>query len=228
MSIIIYSELEQGTDEWLEARRGILTASEVKLVLTPSLKVAKNDKVRAHMWDLAAQNISGFVEPSFISDDMLRGITDEVRALEYYESRYEATQPCGFITNDKWGFTIGYSPDALVGDEGLIECKSRRQKFQIETIVKDEVPQEYMLQIQTALMVSERQWIDFVSFCGGLPMYVKRVYPDNNIQETILTAAKDFYEQVDDIKMQYFVRLKDIAEQLTPTERAEPEQEIIV
>lgn len=38
---VIHSDLIQGSDEWLEARRGIITASEVKLILTPTLKVAR-------------------------------------------------------------------------------------------------------------------------------------------------------------------------------------------
>ena len=41
------------------------------------------------------------------------------------------------MTNDDHGVVIGYSPDGLVGDDGLIECKSRRQKYQIETILAD-------------------------------------------------------------------------------------------
>ena len=53
-----------------------------------------------------------------------------------------------------------------MGDDGLIECKSRRQKFQVETISADQVPAEYMLQIQTGFLVSGRKWLDFISYCG--------------------------------------------------------------
>ena len=45
-----HTDLVQGSDEWLAARRGILTASEMKLILTPTLKAAINDKTRAHVW----------------------------------------------------------------------------------------------------------------------------------------------------------------------------------
>jgi hypothetical protein len=41
-----------------------------------------------------------------------------------------------------------------------------------------QVPEEYMLQIQTGLLVTGREWLDFVSYCAGLPMFVKRVFPD--------------------------------------------------
>ena len=40
-------DIEQGTPEWLSLRCGILTASEIKLIITPTLKVASNDKERA-------------------------------------------------------------------------------------------------------------------------------------------------------------------------------------
>lgn len=192
-----YEELIQGSEEWLEARRGILTASEMKLIITPAnLKPASNDKERAHVYELAAQRISGFVEPHYISEDMMRGNDDEVYARALYADKYAPVTEMGFITNDKWGFKIGYSPDGLVGDDGLIECKSRRQKYQIETIVKQEVPAEYVIQLQTGLLVSERKWIDFISYSGGLPMFVQRVYPDPVVQEAIVLAATGFNERV--------------------------------
>ena len=77
----------------------------------------------------------------------------------------------------------------MVGDDGLIECKSRRQRFQIQTIADDEVPADYMIQLQTGLLVSERKWIDFISYSGGLPMFVKRVEPIPEYQEAIVSFA---------------------------------------
>lgn len=197
-----YKELIQGSEEWLEARRGILTASEMKLIITPAnLKPASNDKERAHVYELAAQRISGFVEPHYISEDMMRGNDDEVYARALYADKYAPVTEMGFMTNDKWGFKIGYSPDGLVGDDGLIECKSRRQRFQIETIVKQEIPTEYVIQLQTGLLVSERKWIDFISYSGGLPMFVQRVYPDPIVQEAIVLAAIAFnYRVVDNVE----------------------------
>ena len=100
------------------------------------------------------------------------------------------------MTNDDHGVVIGYSPDGLVGDDGLIECKSRRQKFQIETILADEVPAEYLLQCQTGLLVTGRKWLDFISYCGGLPMFVKRVWPCPEIHRAILDAASAFEQRL--------------------------------
>lgn len=196
--ITYHPNVEQGSDEWHALRRGLLTASEMKLILTPTLKTANNDKSRAHVWEIAAQRISGYTEPHYIGDDMLRGWEDEAYARDLYSEKYAPiTETTGFVTRDFGdGLIIGYSPDGLVGDLGLWECKSRRQKFQIETIVTDEVPTEYMLQLQTGLLVTRRDWIDFTSYSGGLPMFVKRVMPDADMQAAILDAARAFEADV--------------------------------
>lgn len=189
MSITYHRDLVQGSDEWRAARCGLITASEMHLLLTTSLKIASNDKQRTHVYELAAQRISRYVEPSFISDDMLRGHEDEVEARALYAKHHSPVEECGFVTNDEWGFTLGCSPDGLVGDCGMVECKSRRQKYQVATVVSGKLPAEYALQVQTALLVTGRNWCDFVSYSGGLPMVVLRVLPDAEVQEAIIKAA---------------------------------------
>lgn len=227
---LYFPNVVQGSDEWLQMRCGLLTASEMKLIVTPTLKPASNDKERAHLYELLAQRITSYVEPHYVSDDMLRGQADEIEARALYAKRHAPVQDIGFVTNDKWGFTIGYSPDALVGDDGLIECKSRRQKYQIQTIVEnigddrgETIPADYIIQVQTGLMVAERQWCDFISYSGGLPMAVVRVFPDPKIQVAIVEAAAAFEARLA-AKLATFSRA---AIGLLPTERR-IEQEMFV
>ncbi|WP_235037475.1 MULTISPECIES: lambda exonuclease family protein [unclassified Novosphingobium] len=201
---ITHNDLIQGSDEWLAARCGLITASEMKHLLTvKSLKTADNEKTRAHVYELLFQRISGFVEPQYVSDAMLRGQEDEIYARAAYEENFAPVVETGFITNDRWGFTIGYSPDGLVGDDGLIEVKSRAGKYQVQTIAEDTVPEEYMLQLQTGLLVSERKWIDFISYSGGLPMFVKRVEADPLIQGAILAACTAFEARLAEKEREY-------------------------
>jgi hypothetical protein len=192
MTITTHRDLLQGSDAWLQARCGILTASEMSRIITPTLKIARNDKASAHLFEMLAQRITGYVEPQYVSDDMLRGQVDEIEARALYAKHYAPVEEVGFITNDQWGFTIGYSPDGLVGDDGLIEIKSRRQRFQAATIVDWGVPAEYMLQLQTGLLVSGRAWVDFISYCGGMPMVTLRVHPHEDMQAAIIKAAAAF------------------------------------
>lgn len=217
-----FRELVQGSDEWLQARCGLLTASEMKLILTPTLKIANNDKERAHLFELAAQRVTRHVEPSYSSDDMLRGQFDEIEARLLYAEHFAPVEEMGFITNDKWGFTLGYSPDGMVGDDGLIECKSRRQKYQMETVVKcvrDQItPEEFVLQVQTGLLVSERQWVDVLSYSAGMPMPPIRAYPDEKIQNAIVEASGAFEKKLAAIIETYESVLAS-GVRLVPTER---------
>lgn len=215
MTTVYHNHLVQGSEEWLSARQGMMTASEMNLILTPTLKVANNEKTRAHMYELLAQRITSYVEPRYISDDMLRGMDDEIEARRLYHINKAKVVDVGFVTNDKWGFTLGYSPDGLVGDDGLIEVKSRRQKYQVQTFVEDCVPDEFMLQLQTGLLVTERSWVDFISYSAGLPMFVMRVEALPEYQSAILAAATAFEAKVTELLTVY----QSATMGLEPTER---------
>lgn len=224
MGAIYHPQLVQGSDEWLQARCGLITASEMKLLLTAkTLKVADNEKTRAHVYELLFQRLTGFVEPHYVSDDMLRGQEDEFYARRLYAEHFAPVQEVGFVTNDEWGFTIGYSPDALVGDDGLIECKSRRGKYQIQTIAENEVPEEYVLQLQTGLLVTGRKWIDFISYSGGLPMFVKRVEPDPLIQGAIVAACAHFEAKIAEKEREYRATLITMPKVIETERRIEME-----
>ena len=239
MSLHVYNDLEQGSDAWLEARRGIVTASVVGQLITisgapqttvgcpecgaqagdpcvsrarkepapiktthgsrvaptdapPVITPSTSDTARALTALLVAERITGWVDPVYVSDDMMRGTLDEPIARAIYAEHYAPVNEVGFmVREEEWG-RLGYSPDGLVGAEGLIEIKSRRAKKQLDTILRDEVPAENMAQIQAGLLVSGRAWCDYVSFCGGMPLYVKRVHPDRRWFEAIEGAVAAF------------------------------------
>ena len=221
--IKIHEEMEQGSDEWKAARCGLLTASEMKLIITPTLKTADNDKSRAHLYELLAQRITQYVPPQYVGYDMLRGHEEEVEAVIAYDAEYAKITHVGFIKNDKWGFEIGYSPDGLVGDDGLVECKSRNQTLQIKTIIDyvstGAIDPDFMIQCQTGLLVSERKWIDLISYCGGLPMATVRVYPDAKIQDAIVLAATKCEAVIAEKLAAYEAVLASKVPRLIPTER---------
>lgn len=217
--VTYYLDLMQGTDEWLQKRLGILTASEMKLILTPTLKIAANAKEKQHLYTLLAQRVNSYIEPTYISDDMLRGINSEMEVRRIYGENHAAVKSCGFITTNRLGFTLGYSPDGLVGDDGLIETKTRMAKYQVQTILEGEVPAEYMLQLQTGLLVTGRKWIDFISYCGGMPFVVIRVHPDPKFQDAITEAARAFEMRLQSKLAEY----TDLASRMVQTEHIEDE-----
>jgi hypothetical protein len=216
VTLHVLRDLVQGTEEWHDQRRGIVTASVVGRLLTPTLEVADNEASRGLTATLAAERITGYTDPTYVNDDMWRGIEDEPRAREKYSERYAEAVECGFMVLEHTFGRIGYSPDGLVGDDGLIEVKSRRQKKQLQTILADEAPPENMAQLQCGLFVSGRKWIDYVSYCGGMPLYVKRVEPDENWFGAIAAALEKFEKTVAQMVAAYSTATKGLA----MTERA--------
>jgi putative phage-type endonuclease len=189
-----FPKVEQGSEQWHDLRRGIVTASVVGKLLTPTLKVADNDTSRALTATLVAERITGVTEDTYANADMMRGVMCEPIARDIYSGHHQQAEETGFMRFDGDGWTLGYTPDGLVADDGLIEIKAPRAKTHLNTILADRVPPYYMAQCQAGLLVSGRKWLDFVSYCGGMPLYVNRVMP-NHLWFDAITAACIQFEQ---------------------------------
>lgn len=225
MTIKYYNEIAPRSQEWYAVRCGMLTASEMSNIITAkTLKYSESEKTNTHLYELLAQRVTNYVEPTFQSFAMQRGIDDEMDAKRYYEEAYGRVTDCGFVTNDKWGFTLGYSPDGLFSTDGQIEIKSRMQKYQMQTILEGKMPDEFIIQVQTGMLVTERAWCDYVSFRDGMDMITLRIEPDIGVQSAILTAAKTFHDKLIAAHASYLARPANL--RLVPTERRPPDDEI--
>lgn len=167
------------------------------------LVTADNDTAHGLIMGLAAERITKHIEPMWVSGDMWRGVEEEPFARDAYAANFGEVVELGFMTEDRWGFTLGYSPDGLVGDDGLIEIKSRRAKVQVQTVLAGEVPEYNMAQLQCGLLVSGRKWIDFISFSNGMHLWTRRVEPDEEWFNAIIEAACTAEEQIRAIVKDY-------------------------
>lgn len=195
-ALTTHAKVEQRTDDWYALRCGLITASTIGKLLTPKLAVADNDISRGIINTAAAERITGYVDPTFQSVDMARGVEDEPFAVAAYSEHHAPVTDCGFMTRTWDGGTLGYSPDGLVGNDGLIEVKSRRGKKQVETVLSGQVPAENVAQVQAGLFVSGRDWLDYTSYAGGLHLYVIRVEPDPVWFDAIRAAVEAFEARV--------------------------------
>ncbi len=155
-------------------------------------ETASNDTSRGLTALLVAERITGWTDPTFMGDDMLRGIEDEPLARDKYSEHYAPVQEVGFMVREHHGIRLGYSPDGLVGADGLIEIKSRRPKIHVTHVLSGHPPAEVMAQLQCGLLVSGRKWIDYISYSGGMHLWVCRIYPDQRWFDVILTAVHAF------------------------------------
>lgn len=193
----IVTDIEQGTPEWLALRLGIATASELDCLLV-SGKGEAGFGVAAftYMDQLIGERITEeAAELPFQTRATVRGHELEQVARGLYEDREGVqTSQVGIILNHG----IGYSPDALVSDQGLTEIKTKLPKFQVGVILSGEVPKEHIPQCQGGLWASEREWVDFISYWPGMPLFVKRMYRDEVMIRKIAERVKTFYEILDE------------------------------
>jgi len=221
----VYTELEQRSPEWYEARCGVLTASVVGKFITPkTVKVANNEPSRGITRQLVAERITGHVVETYQSDAMFRGVMDEPLARDLYTKHHASATEVGFMVAEIHGHKLGFSPDGLVGDDGLIEVKSAEPKIHLARILSDGVPSEHMAQMQTGMLVSGRGWCDFVSYCGGMPMLVRRVEADPAWFDAITEALIEFEGSADEMVADY----ERLTDGLPTTERVEYGAEIEV
>ena len=94
----------------------------------------------------------------------------------------------------------------------------------LATILADEVPLEHVAQCQTGLLVSGRDWIDFTSYNGGMPLWRKRVEPDEKWHAAIKEAVSELEMTANEMVPRY----NAITADLPQTERIDlfPEMEI--
>jgi hypothetical protein len=72
--------------------------------------------------------------------------------------------------------------------------------------------------------VTGRAWIDFCSYCGGLPLYVKRVFPDPAWFDAITAACVAFEEKAAQIVAEYRGRVVG----MPTTERLNFDMEMVI
>ncbi|SDT51959.1 YqaJ viral recombinase family protein [Pseudomonas prosekii] len=193
----IITEVKQGSPEWLALRLGIATCSELDCLLVEG-KGEAGFGVGAftYMNTLIGERITGEAADPFQGNRHTeRGHEWEGVGRNLYEQREEVkTTQVAIILNHG----IGYSPDSLVGDKGLTEIKTKLPKFQVDVILSDKIPKEHVAQCQGGLWVSEREWIDFVCYWPGMPLFIKRAYRDEVMIRKLGERVKTFYEILDE------------------------------
>ena len=178
----------QGSDEWLLARCGKITASRIGDVLSKT-KSGWGASRYSYMGELIAERLTGRPNETFVNTAMQWGKDNEDRARNAYCFKFdkEVTQ-VGFIEHMRFEGLAGASPDGLV-DDGLIEIKCPNTVTHLDILTSGNVPTRYELQMQWQMECTDRKWCDFISFDPRLPenlqLFVKRVKREVDIEPEI-------------------------------------------
>lgn len=194
MSALEIFDCEQGSDDWFRVRLGMPTASEFSTVLTAGKGGAESKTRRTYLYKLAGERITGEPMESYTNKYMERGRMMEGEARDYYAMLKDASpQRVGFIKN----LRKGCSPDALIGNNGMLEIKTAAPHILIEVLEANAVPTEHVPQLQGGLWVAEREWIDLLIYFPRMPAFLRRVYRDETHIAVIATAVNQFNEELD-------------------------------
>jgi hypothetical protein len=180
--------MDQGGDEWFQARLGIPTASKFATVMAKGEGKTRSEYMRK----LAGEIITGEVTESFSNSHTERGkeMEDEARRTYAFINSVEP-ELVGFIRNGE----KGASPDSLIGVIGGLEIKTALPHIQIDRLERNRLPPEHKAQVQGNLWISDREWWDFVSYWPRLPMLCVRVYRDEDYIKTMSDEIDRFNDE---------------------------------
>ena len=193
-------ECVQYSPDWWEARRGIPTASSFDKIMTPKT-MKLSESCMDYIYQLIADSIH--FDPNMLTERpmtaaMRNGSECEPEARNYYAfDREMKVQQVGFCLSDDGKF--GCSPDGLVGDAGLLELKCPQPHTHVKYLHLGELPNEYKAQVHGQLIVTGREWCDFMSYCPGFDPFIVRVTPDP-FTETLRAVLDMFWQRFQEIK----------------------------
>lgn len=188
-------DVRQGSPEWLALRLGIATASEMDALVSPTGEIRTGKMPKTYLYRKVCEHVLGFA-PEANSWAMEQGsiLENEARPWYAFSRDCEVATP-GFCTTDDG--RLGASPDGLVGEDGGLEIKCMQPENALRCLMENAVPDEYVIQVQTCLLVTGRAWWDFLSYSRQFPAVVIRVTPDAKIQAAIRDAHAAFLVKFD-------------------------------
>ncbi len=194
MSALEIIECEQNSPEWHAARAGIPTASEFDSVQARGRSGEPSKTRRTYMLKLAAERITGQVSPGWggnVHTERGHALEPDARRLYAFTSDNKP-QPVGFMRRGK----VGASPDSLIGEDGLLEIKTKLPHLQLDLLDDGRIPSEHIAQLQGQLWVSGRSFVDFVSYWPGLPLFMQRVERDEKYIASLAVAVATFEDEL--------------------------------
>lgn len=152
--------LQQGSEEWADARAGVITGT--------SLKQALGKTSKDFIYELIAENIAPTPE-NYVSEAMERGSDTESEAIQAYEAHTGIlTEEVGFCLHSEYDW-LGLSPDRLIKENGKyvkgVEVKCPATKTQVKYLIEKGIPSEYRCQVlQYFIVCEDLQELDFVTY----------------------------------------------------------------
>lgn len=158
-------DLEQGSDEWLISRCGVITASRAHDIIKPGrTKGSYSEARKTYMLELIAQVATGRLPEQSQFKQAAWGHENEPLAREAYEARdFACVNTCGLIYKDE-SMRCGISPDGIMEDRGLEIKNPFTTQVHLDTLLSGVIKPEYLTQCQYSMWVTGLDRWDFCSY----------------------------------------------------------------
>lgn len=195
--MIVHTDIEQGSPEWLMMRAGKITASEADSLISPLGKVRDGDGVETYLNQKLVERWTGAPLPQ------LQGIF----AMDQGEILEERAKPAftlhtgietrnvAFIETDDG--RAGCSPDAIVGESEGVEIKCPTMPKHVGYLRAGRLPRDYIAQVQFSLFVTGFKTWHFFSYSRQFPSLHLVVERDERFQAALNEAIDMFIERLD-------------------------------
>ena len=187
-----FHNVEQGSEEWFDLRKGKFTASTFK-----DLFAAKTTKAyEKAIYQVVFERLTGESPENFVSEYMERGKELESEAIERYEMMtFNKVLSGGFAELNEW---VGCSPDGwLDNGEQLLEVKCPAFNTMINYLLDKKLPKIYEKQVQGQLYVTGAEWCDFMCYHPKLQPLIIRIERDESM---ILEIKEKLEESIEKAK----------------------------
>jgi len=150
-------ECDQGSPEWLQARRGVITGTRIEQAFKNS-EALKNK--------LISERMVSFIEDGGTSKDMERGnALEPIACREYEKETGYNVEHVGLVLHPHRN-DVGLSPDGIIaGGKKAVEFKSPKSETHIEYMRSGKAPKKYIFQLLGYFLnLHDLESIDFVSY----------------------------------------------------------------
>lgn len=196
MSDIAWSDAHQGSPEWLDVRRGRITASMFRTAIDTTAKGMPTSVALRYAMDTARERCGGKPAEVFATAAMRFGTEQEPLARMAYEDKTGSmVEQVGFAYTTEAMF--GCSVDGLVDDDGMIEIKTMVSSDTLFSAVVERDYSQYIDQINGCLWLLHRKWCDLCLWAPDLPTHkltIVRITRDEDaielLAERLLAAER--------------------------------------
>lgn len=194
----IIHEMQQGTPEWHEIRKGKMTASHAQ-------EIGNNGKgLETYVYEILAGEFSSGEVDFYTNKHMERGIELEESARSIFGLENDCiVKQVGFIEYNEY---VGCSPDGLIGEDGGIEIKCHEDVRHFKMIIggAKEIESKYIWQIQMNLLITGRKWWKYVAYNPNFEksLLIFEILPDKEMHEKLLAGFAIGEAKMKDIKSQ--------------------------